>query len=205
LEITRPLRWFLLALLVLAIVPVAAATASPAAGWSTHRSAAGFSVSTPSTWIDATRLTPQVLAKVKQIPALKAYATSVRPSTVKIVLADAGPLTVKTGFATNLNVLQAPTSGDLRLLHDVTLVQLRSSGLVIGTPRASYVLLPAGKAVEFRYQARFNASSPQVALTQFAFMHNGTETILTYTTLPGSQAQEAPVFQQSIRSFRFSS
>lgn len=190
---------------MLASVPVAAATAAAAGGWSSHRSTAGFSVSTPSTWIDATRLTPKVLAKLKQIPALKAYATSVRPTVVKLVLADAGPLTVKTGFATNLNVLQAPTSGDLRLMHDATLVQLKSSGLVIGAIRVRYVQLPAGKAVEFRYQARFNASTPQVALTQFGFVHNGAETILTYTTLPRWQAQEAPVFLQSVRTFRFSS
>ena len=205
LEIRRPLRWFLLAMLVLAAVPVAAATASPAADWSSHRSAAGFSVSAPPSWIDTTRLTPQVLAKLKQVPALKSYVSSVRSSLVKLVLADAGPLTVKTGFATNLNVIQAPTAGDVRLLHDATLVQLESSGLVVGTVRATYVQLPAGRAVEFRYQARFGGGTPQVALTQFGFVRNGIGTILTYTTLPSWQAREAPVFQQSARSFRFTS
>lgn len=191
-------------LLALALVP-AAAGASAAGGWTTHRSTSGgFTVSTPTTWIDMTRLTPQVLAKAKTVPALQQYITLLRTSkAVKLLVADAGATSIANRYASNLNVVQAPTVGDLRFQRDATVAGLRSTGVVKGAVHSKYVTLPAGKAVSLQYEARFNTTTPTVALQQFLFLRDGKVTVLTYTTLPKLRGTYAAIFTRSARSFRF--
>ncbi len=202
----RPMRLRLLVclLLALALVP-AAAGASTGDSWKTQRSASGgFTVSTPSTWIDMTRLTPQVLAKAKTVPALQQYITLLRTSkVVKLLVADAGATSLANRYASNLNVVQAPTVGDLRFQRDATVAGLKSPGVVRGAVHATYVTLPAGKAVSLQYQARFNTTTPTVALQQFLFVRGGNVTVLTYTTLPKLRGTYTSVFARSARSFRF--
>jgi hypothetical protein len=201
----RPMRLRLLACLVVALALAPAAGAS-ADGWTTHRSASGgFAVSTPSTWIDMTRLTPQVLAKAKTVPALQQYITLLRTSkVVKLLVADAGATSLANRYASNLNVVQAPTVGDLRFQRDATVAGLQSTGVVKGAVHSRYVTLPAGKAVALDYLARFNTTTPTVALQQFLFVRGGNVTVLTYTTLPKLRGTYAAVFARSARSFRFS-
>jgi len=193
-------------LLVPAAVGAVVASARPAAsGWTTHRvGPARIAIDAPATWIDMTRLTPQVLARVKKMPALASYITAVQQSkAIKLMLADAGPDTAATGFATNCNVIQIATIGDLRLLRDANLAQLKASGFVVGTVHAAYVSLPAGRAVEFAYKARYGAGTKTVSLLQFILARDGKSTVLTYTTLPSREAAELPVFLRSARSFHF--
>jgi hypothetical protein len=99
--------------------------------------------------------------------------------------------------------VQAPTVGDLRFQRDATVAGLRSTGVVEGALRSAYVTLPAGKAVSLRYQARFSATTPTVALQQFLFVRGGKVTVLTYTTLPKLRGTYAAVVARSARSFRF--
>jgi hypothetical protein len=193
-------------LAALALVPAAVAASSTRAdAWTTHRSAAGgFTVSAPATWIDMTRLSPEVLARVRALPALAQYVTLLRSSKiVKLLVADASTTAIVNHYASNLNVVQAATLGDLRLQHDATIAQLRSSGVVRGTLHASYVTLPAGRAVSLSYLADFGGSTPTVALQQFMFVRDGKATVLTYTTLPKLRGAYAAVFARSARSFRF--
>jgi hypothetical protein len=189
-------------LLALALAPAAGATRSDT--WATHR-AANFSMSAPSTWIDVTRLTPQVLDKARQLPSLQPYIDAVKHSqAVKLLLVDVGRDTVVDHYATNLNVVQlASGAADLQLVHDATVAQLQSSGAVVGPLDVQYTTLPAGKAVELRYKAKFG-TTPLVSLMQFAFVHAGTETVVTYTSLPKRAAQNTPSFLRSIRSLRWS-
>jgi hypothetical protein len=198
------LRLLVCALLALALVP-AAAGASAGGGWTTHRSASGrFTVSTPSTWIDMTRLTPQVLAKAKTVPALQQYITLLRTSkVVKLLVADAGATSIANRYASNLNIVQAPTVGDLRFQRDATVAGLRSTGVVKGAVHSKYVTLPAGKAVSLQYEARFNTTTPTVSLQQYLLLRGGKVTVLTYTTLPKLRGTYAAVFARSVRSFRF--
>ena len=192
----------LLALGALAVVPTAAATRADA--WTTHR-AGGIRLSAPATFIDVTRLSPQVLEKARQLPSLQPYIEAVqRSKAIKLLLVDVGRMTVVDKYATNLNIVQLPSgAADLRLVHDATVAQLRNSGAVVGPLHVQYATLPAGKAVELRYQAQFG-TAPLVSLVQFAFVRAGTETVVTYTSLPKRAAQNLPTFLRSIRSLRWS-
>ena len=62
---------------------------------------------------------------------------------------------------------------------------------------------PAGRAVELRYKAQFG-TTPLVSLVQFAFVHAGSETVVTYTSLPKRATHNLPSFLRSIRSLRWS-
>jgi hypothetical protein len=201
-----PVRRLAILFCVLALAPTAASDAARTDAWATHRgTSGGFTVSTPAAWVDVTRLTPQVLSKLRSLPNMEQYVAAVqRTHAVKLILIDAGAATVRNGFATNLNVAQVPTVGDLRLLHDVTLAQLRASSLVAGAIRSRYVTLPGGRAVELRYEARYASSIPTIAVRQYMFVRTGKATIVTFSTLPRLETQYTPLFLRSARSVRFS-
>lgn len=182
-------------------MPLAAAAQS----WKTHHvKAAGFSVAAPATWIDVTRLTPQVLAKENEVPGLRAYVEAARRSKlIKLIVVDVGRTTVANHFASGMNVTQVARTGDLRLQRDATLAQLKAAGVLVGAVQSRYVTLPAGKALRLSYRARFAAGSPVVASLQFVFVRAGKGTVLTYTTLPKLQSHYAATFSRSARSLRF--
>jgi hypothetical protein len=201
----RRMRRLLSVLATLALMPTGAVIAHAADGWTTHRApTADFNVGAPAAWIDVTRLTPQVLQAVKKIPALRQYVELAKASkAVKLIVVDAGPDTTANHFATSLNVLQAPTSGDLRLQRDATVAQLKATGLLTSPLQTSYVNLPAGKAVALRYHARYGSAMPEVAQTQFVLLHDGKVTVLTFTTLVKLEASYRSLFARSAQSFRF--
>lgn len=198
------MRLLALVCVLAALVPAVAAASTDGA-WTTHRSAAGgFTISTPSTWIDMTRLTPQVLTKVKTMPALQQYVSLIRSSkAIKLLVADASITSLANHYATNLNVLQGPTVGDLAFQHDASVAALRSTGVVKGAIHSSYVTLPAGRCASIHYLARFSTTTPEVAIQQFMFLRGGKVTVLTYTTLPKLRGTYAAVFARSVHSFRF--
>src|SRR5436190_1712523 len=78
--------------------------AGQAGAWKSHTvKAARVSVSAPDTWIDVTRLSPQVLAKVNEIPSLRQYVELAQKSkAIKLILVDAGSTSVKNRYATNM-------------------------------------------------------------------------------------------------------
>jgi hypothetical protein len=197
------MRLLVATLVVLTVVPVAAAVSQEA--WTTHQArAAGFRVDAPGSWIDVTRLTPQALARAEKVPALRPYMELAKTSKlVKLIVLDAGAATVANHFATSLNVVQTPAAADLRLERDATVAQLKSVGILTGPLHVSYATLPAGKAVALRYHARYGAGTPEVALVQFVLVHAGKTTVLTYTALPKLERTYQPVFVRSARSFRY--
>jgi hypothetical protein len=192
--------------LVVALVAVAAPASARTDEWKAHTVAkSGLAVSAPDTWIDVTRLSPQLLQKMKEIPSLAAYAGLAKQSkAVKLVLVDAGAASVRNHYATNMNVVVVPSPADLRLLRDASVAQLRSTGIVVGTVAARYVTLPAGRAVQLRYQARYTPTTPVVSLLQYLVIHKGNSVVVTYTTLPKLRSAYAPVFARSARSLRLS-
>src|SRR5262249_28133890 len=158
----------------------------------------------PESWIDVTRLSPQVLAKAKEIPSLQQYIElAQQQKAIKLILVDAGTTTVKNHYATNLNVVEVGAFGDLQLLRDATTAQLKSTGIVVGNIASSFVTLPAGKAVKLQYKARYSTTTPTVMLLQYLFLHKGMSAVITFTTLPTLRATYAPLFARSAQSFRF--
>src|SRR5437016_3151492 len=192
------MRWLAGVVLALTLIPLAAAAQS----WKTHQvKTAGFKVAAPAAWIDVTRLTPQVLAKAKEVPGLRAYVDAARKSNlIKLMVVDVGPTTVANHFASGVNVTQVPTVGDLRLQRDATLAQLKAAGVLVGGVQSRYVTLPAGKALRLSYRARFATGNPVVATLQLVFVRAGKATVLTYTTLPKLQPHYAATFSRSARS-----
>ncbi|MGN6797292.1 MAG: hypothetical protein ACTHKS_04010 [Gaiellaceae bacterium] len=189
---------------VIAALSTSVAGASTAGKWTSHRSSAGFTIATPSTWVDMTRLTPQVLAKAKTEPSLQQYVDLIqRSKAIKLLVVDAGVTSIENHYAANLNVVQAATIGDLKLVRDENVAQLESAGVVRGALHASYVTLPAGKSARLAYVAKFSPTAPVVAVEQFVFVRAGKATFLTYTTLPKLRNTYAPTFAQSAHSLRF--
>jgi hypothetical protein len=187
--------------LALAVAPLASASST----WKTHRVAAtGFSVAAPAAWIDVTRLTPQVLAKESTMPGLRAYVDAARSSkAIKLIVVDVGRTAIANRFASGLNVTQVPTIGDLETQRAITIAQLKSAGVVVGSVASSYLKLPAGKALRLSYRARFDVGSAVVATLQFVFLRAGKATVITYTTLPKLQSHYGAAFARSAHSFRF--
>lgn len=200
----RSMRLLTLVCVLAALTP-AVAGASASGSWTTHRSTAGgFTIAAPSTWIDVTRLTPQVLAKAKTFPALQQYIDLLRTTkAIKLLLADASVTSVSNRYATNVNVVQAATVGDLQFQRDASIASLRSTGVVNGPIHSRYVNLPAGKSASISYEARFNQSTLEVSVLQYMLLHAGKVTVLTYTTLPKLRSAYSAAFTRSARSFRF--
>ena len=199
-----PLVRLLARLCVVAALVPAAASASTSGKWQTHRPAGGgFTVAAPATWIDMSRLTPQVLAKVKTLPALQQYVDLLRTTkAIKMLLADASVTSLANRFATNLNVIQTTTVGDLKYMRDASVAALQSAGVVDGAVHSAYLTLPAGKAAHLTYLARLTPG-PEVAVQQFLFVRAGKVTIISYTTLPKLRRTYATSIARSIHSFRF--
>src|SRR5919197_5280944 len=176
------------------LIVFACAAAAAHAGresWRTHRAPqAGFSIAAPANWIDFTRATPQALRLVRVYPQLRPYLDLVRTGkAIKLVLASVTGPTFARGFATNLNVVQSRAIGDLELQRDATIAQLKGLHLVVGPIHATYVRLPAGRALKLVYHARYSQTMPALAETQFILLRAGQESVLTYTTLPSAEAR----------------
>jgi hypothetical protein len=199
------MRWSIGAALVCTLALAATPASARSDAWKTHTvRSAGFSVGAPDTWIDVTRLSPQVLAKMSQIPSLRDFVDlAKRSKVIKLILVDAGTTTVKNHYATNMNVVEAPTTADLQLLRDATIAQLKSLGVVIGDVQSAYVTLPAGKAVRLRYRARYGTATPVLLQQQYILLRGGLSAVLTYTTLPKLQSAYTGIFARSATSFRF--
>lgn len=198
-------RTALVAVVALSVLlPAAGASASPQAGWRQLRSAAGFTVSAPASWVDFSRATPTILARARTDPKLQAYVDLVkRTKAVKLVAVDLTPARLAAGFATNLNVVQLPTIGDARLQADATTAQLRGLGILVGNVHTTRETLPAGPTSKLEYRAHYTTGGQVVSTTQFFLVHGGKAVVLTYTTLPSLETAYRAVFERSARSFRF--
>lgn len=198
------LSLFLVLACSLALVAGAGARSVVAGGWQNHRvAAAGFSLATPDTWVDFTRMTPTVLALVRKNPALRPYVELVSTSkTVKLILVDVSTTALAAGFSSNVNVVETPAGGaDLRLIRDVTLVQLKQSGLLRSRVSTGTLELPAGRALELRYEV--NSSGRLFAATQFILIRGNVAYVLSYATTPALEPRYESTFLRSARSFRF--
>jgi hypothetical protein len=191
-----------LVVVCVALLWPSASLAATSESWHTLRArSAGIRLSVPVTWIDVTRLTPQVAARAKTIPALQAYIEAAGKSNlVKLLAVDVGPATVRTGFANNANVVQTQAVGDLTLLRDATVAQLKGSGIVKGPIRTGFTTLPSGRALTLSYLLR--VGSNVVATRQFVLVHGGLATTLTFSARPG--ALSAATIRRSARSLSFS-
>jgi hypothetical protein len=132
-------------------------------------------------------------------------AAGSRNVSLKLIAFDLAQSSLKTGFATSLNVVRERTSLPLAAWRQEALKALNSMSFVIEPIWWQNVKLPAGKAVRFTYRARFNVGGKRLdtSLTQYALLDNGAAVVLTYTTVPKLAKGYRATFERSAKSFRF--
>ena len=115
------------------------------------------------------------------------------------------PSSLRSGFATNLNVVTERTTLPLAVWRHEALRMLNTMDFVVQPIWWRTVKLPAGKAVRLTYKTRYNVRGKRIvaALTQYALMGNGGAYVFTYTTLPRLAAKYRATFERSARSLRF--
>jgi len=202
---------------LLVTVAALAALAVPAAGqpgssWVRHQGE-GFSVELPSSWADEkdrSRLIREVRRLAGDDSQLAALMDSLLEAgssnlAVKMIAFDLAQPSLKTGFATNLNVVRERTSVPLAVWRQAALKGLNSMDFIVDPIWWRTIKLPAGKAVQFSYRARFNIGGKRLdtSITQYALMDKGAAIVLTYTTLPKLAKGYRSTFERSARSLRF--
>ena len=190
----------------------APAGAQPDATWTRHWGQ-GFSVELPASWADASKDRARLLDQTRRLagddPELAAVMDRLLAAgnanvAVKMIAFDLAPSSLGSGFATNLNVVRERTLLPLAVWREAALKALTAMSFVIQPIWSQTVKFPGGKAVRFRYRARFTLGRKRVdtAITQYAFVGGGSAIVLTYTTLPRLAASYRQTFERSARSFR---
>lgn len=207
----RGVRTLFLTVATLALLAMPAG-AQPDAAWVRHQGD-GFSVELPSSWADQSRDRTRLVREVRRLagddPDLAAMMDGLLQGAgsnvaVKMIAFDLAPTSLRTGFATNLNVVRERTTVPLAVWRDAALRQLNAMDFVVQPIWWRMVKLPAGKAVKLTYRARFNVRGKRLdtALTQYALMGSGAAIVVTYTTLPRLIARYRATFERSARSLR---
>jgi hypothetical protein len=174
-------RRLLVTVAALAVL-AAPAGAQPESSWVRHQGD-GLSVELPASWAterDRARLIREVRRVAKDDPELAATIDSLmaageRNVAVKLIAFDLAKSSLKTGFATNLNIVHERTSLPLALWRQQALKQLNATSFVVQPIWWRNVKLPAGKAVRLEYRARFNVGGKRLdtSTLQYALMGDG--------------------------------
>ena len=203
----------MLVLAVAALCAVAAPVgAQPESAWVRHPGQ-GFSVELPQTWADRSNDRGRLIREVRRLaaddPELAAIMDSLLSAgdtnvAVKMIAFDLAPSSVRTGFATNLNVVSERTRLPLAAWRREALKALTAMDFVVQPIWWRMVTLPTGKAVRLTYRARFSLGGKRLdtSITQYALVSRGAAIVLTYTTLPRLATGYRPTFERSARSLR---
>ena len=183
--------------LVLVAATVLAAPAAATTGWTTHTVAtSGFSLATPSSWVDLSGLSPQLLsALAAKNPELASLARTARQQK-EIKLVAGAP----NGYP-NVNVIAIDARIPLATFVAVNVREIRGLSFVVGAVTTKHVNLPAGRAVMVHYLEA--PAGRTIATLQYYIVHGGRAYIVTYTSLPSSERHDAPTRERSIATLRF--
>jgi hypothetical protein len=205
------MRTLLAGLALTVALAAAPASAQSDTTWKRH-SGPGFSVSLPTTWFDASKDRARLLAEVRKLYAddaklarmIDGLMASSGVSGVKMIAFDLDPSSLRSGFATNLNVVREGTNVPLGAWKDGALRSLTAMTFVKQPIWSQYVRLAAGKAIRFRYNAQFtvNGKPLVVSITQYGIVKPGSALVLTYTTLPKLAGAYRTQFGQSAKTLR---
>jgi hypothetical protein len=115
---------------------------------------------------------------------------------------------LKSGFATNLNVLRVPVPDEATLDEVVAenLTQLDGLTTVVKPFTHERVRMATGDRERIRYQVSMQnpgGKSATVAITQFVLVKGTDSYFVTFTTLPDRKAQYTDTFEKIGKSFRF--
>lgn len=205
------MRTLFLTVATLALLAMPAG-AQPDATWVRHQGE-GFSLQLPKSWADESRDRGRLVREVRRLagddPELATMMDDMLYGAgsnlaVKMIAFDLAPSSLRTGFATNLNVVTERTTLPLAAWRQEALRMLNTMDFVVQPIWWRMVKLPSGKAVRLTYKTRFTVRGKRIvtALTQYALMGNGAAYVFTYTTLPRLAAKYRATFERSARSLR---
>ncbi len=194
------------------IKPVPEAKAE--SGWPLYQvPAEGFALALPSDWrqfdMNPTTFEARFSETLKQNPDLKGMLETIRQQIAKgIKFFGLHEPTMRTGFATNVNVLclPLPPEGTLDFVVADTLKQLESLPSVTKPIDHERVKTPAGDCERFRYKMAIQTPTGKtvsIALTQFVFVKGATGYVMSLGSLVSQEAQYADTFEKIGQSFRF--
>lgn len=164
----------------------------------------GMSLAVPASWkaIDATLSASTLREFERQNPKLAPYIRQLSGpnSPAKFLAFDP---TLRSGFATNVNVVAVP-------IPNVTFAQYRAALVgeirsLADSPVDNRVVTVGGvRALRLGYRLRITVGGTVTVQTlQYAFQRPGRSVVVTYTTLPSLKARYAPTFARSAASIRF--
>jgi hypothetical protein len=177
---------------------------SVAVGWETHHvDDGGFSIGTPAAWRTAKEIDRDALDEfIADNPDFAPFKEAIAGGLIKFIASDPD---ISEDFATNLNVSVHALGRKVSLakyrrewaalLRDFNAVRIR----------LDVVRLPAGRCVRASWEREYQTedASRLVSTLQYAFVHSGSEYVVTFTTLPTLRNRYRTTFTRSARSFRF--
>jgi hypothetical protein len=128
-------------------------------------------------------------------------------SLIKLLAFDIQSPTLQQRFATNLNVVVAPTGSGVSFdaFLEANIDQLRRTPGLGNTLRSEKISLPAGQAAKITSQLTVNSAGGQqtVAITQFLLVNEARGYIVSFSTLPSHVGSYSGLFQEIADTFRF--
>jgi hypothetical protein len=184
-------------------------------GWTREApSGQGFSVGLPPGWSSvSTKSADDAFNSLKSAnPELanlvKDQLGASLSSLIRLLAFDVRSPTLAQQFATNLNVVVAPTGTGVSFdaFLEANLAQLRQTPGLGSTLRSQSLELPAGKSAKVTSQLTVNAPGGQqtVAITQYLLVNDGRGYIISFSTLPSYVGSYSSLFQEVAETFRFS-
>ena len=126
------------------------------------------------------------------------WRTETRVGTVRLMSAAARP---ESGVFTNANVVVTPSASGLPLGYRAELIAMfRKAGVNVTRLATTQVRLPAGSAVQLRYDGTM--AGRRLSFLAYAFQAHGKAYVLTFTAGRGSFAHNRALFGTMARSFR---
>lgn len=184
------------------------------AGWTRESpSGQGFSVGLPPGWTSvSTKSADDAFNSLKAAnPELanlvKDQLGSSLASLIKLLAFDVQSPTLAQQFATNMNVVVAPTGTGVTFdaFLQLNLAELRKTPGLGNTLRSENVNLPAGRSAKVTSQLTVNAPGGQqtVAITQYLLVSASRGYIISFSTLPSHVGSYTSLFQEIAETFRF--
>lgn len=184
-----------------------------AGGFSIYEVAsAGFSIEVPSSWkalsADEAFGEGSMDEFIEENPDFEPYRAAFEDPSSAFEFIALDP-ELREDFATNVNVVVQDIQGDLSFdeYAEAVLAEIREIAAVKGAVDEEVVTLPAGKAQKLSYLLDFTVGGKALTVStlQYALLVDGTSYVITYSTLPGHEAELAQTFERSARSFSASS
>jgi hypothetical protein len=156
----------------------------------------GFSIALPANWVEVTSAAPAMLAKLEQVPALRAFARSAGQSgSLKLIAADP---TSKQGAYMDTGVARIGAAS-LPAIANATAKALRQSLGKTGSVTVAKLQIPAGTV----YLLHLSKKGAPNRTDEYMFLRGQVEYVLVYVAPSQLWSRYEPVFTASAKSFRF--